>query len=155
MSVTGEWEDLVKSSMGFGGDIGISLTRNLTSGFTMSYSDADPSNGYDPGPSIDISEFQWSLYTYEFFSEYLFLENDLSPFVGGQVGVHFTHIDYVSFDDSVRSMGDHGIGYTLAGGARYRLSQRAGLTLRLGARQTPGLYSGWRTFAHVGLSVFL
>jgi len=155
MVPTGEWKDLVESDVGFGADLGILLARRFTAGFAFDYFDADPSSAYDPGPWIDISGNQWSLYSYEVFGEYQLSRGDLSPFVAGRVGVHFTHIDYVNWDGVETSMGDHGIGYSLASGLRYRLNQKAGLVLQGSASQTPGLSSGWRATLLMGVSAFL
>jgi len=155
MVPTGEWEELVQSDVGFGADLGILLTRQFIVGFAFDYFDADPSSSYDPGQWIDITGYQWSLYSYELFGEYQMAKGDLSPFVAGRVGVHFTHIDYVNWEGVETSMGDHGIGYTLASGLRYRLNQGVGLVFQGSASQTPGLYSGWRAAVLVGFSVFL
>ena len=155
MVPTGGWEELVKTDAGFGADLGILLTRQFTAGFAFDYFDADPSSSYDPGPWRDISGHQWSLYSYEFFGEYQLAKGDFSPFVAGRVGVHFTHIDYVNWEGIETSMGDHGIGYTLASGLRYRLNQGVGLVLQGSASQTPGLHSGWRAALFVGVSTFL
>ena len=154
MTPTGAWSDVVKPAFGLGADLGIALTPQLLSGFVFSYNNAKKSDSYDLAPWGDTSQYDWALYNYEAFIEYLPSKQDLSPFVRGRVGVHFIHID-ISGNERVASIGDHGIGYTLDCGVRYRANDRLGYSAYLGACQSPGLFSGWRLSACAGISLFL
>jgi hypothetical protein len=153
--VSGEWSTIMESGISCELHIGLAVARQVTVGMQAglgSYANRLDSIGYYGTP---IGDGAWTRYTGGTYCEYSFGTRRFVPVLGATFGVHGVHIPYESIFDGSNGQGNYGFGYGINGGVRYRSVRRWGLDLRIGAENSPAMFSGWFYQVGIGISAFL
>ncbi|MCA9233632.1 MAG: hypothetical protein KDA57_23530, partial [Planctomycetales bacterium] len=93
-------------------------------------------------------------YSAAVFGEHELRGSGIVPFVGGNLGMHFTYIRFNEVVAGFDSQGDHGFGYALVCGVRHQLGRRLAVEVRGQLENTPKLTSGSFYSIGAGLSMW-
>jgi hypothetical protein len=92
-------------------------------------------------------------YTGSIFLEYALNMGELKPYLGGHLGIHGVHYGYTTlYDDDDYGAKYHGLGYGLIAGARYRISPRFDVIVRVDAGHASSILASWYYRTHLGVT---
>ena len=73
--------------------------------------------------------------------------------LGGHLGIHGVHYGYTTlYDDDDYGAKYHGLGYGLIAGARYRISPRFDVIVRVDAGHASSILASWYYRTHLGVT---
>ena len=152
---TGDWENYMETGYIASLDMGLSFTPRFSAGLQMGLGSFKTKPDHMGPFAPSAYSAHWARYSGGVFGEYRIGVGSVVPFIGGRIGMQGVYVSYVDVIQGMEGQGEHGFGYGISCGIRYRTARRYGFLLRLDAENSPNMTSGWFFLIQLGISFHL